>query len=198
MKIGFSLPAVCLGTLCLLLPAPGFAQEAKPSLVVQGKVPKEGYSEQRPDYMHFKDVKVTREGKQRLSFDITLQGKLPANPKESVSYYFGFDIDQDASTGGVSANSPNFGQDVGFFIYQNQGDSKFVVSSNSVEYKGRVREIDVSGLKVKGDKIEVKVRSELFSFFDSFKFFLSATQRMYDKGKLVNETQVSTTPITTF
>lgn len=121
-----------------------------------------------------------------------------ANPKESISYYFGFDIDQDAATGAVSANSPNFGQDVGFFIYQNQGDSKFVVSSNSVEFKGRQREIDISGLKVKGDKIEVKVRSELFSFFDSFKFFLSATQRIYDNGKLVNETQVNTTPVTKF
>jgi hypothetical protein len=198
MKIAFSLSVICLGTLFLMPLESGLAEEAKPSIVVQGKVPQGGYSEQRPDYMHFKEVKVTREGKQRLSFEITLQGKLPANPKESISYYFGFDIDQDAATGSVSANAPNFGQDIGFFVFQNQGDSKFVVSSNSAEYKGRLREIDVSGLKAKGDKIEVKVRSELFSFFDSFKFFLSASQRIFENGKKVNETQVDTTPITKF
>ncbi len=193
MKFEFFAAIVCLG---LFLPAPAFSEEAKPSIVVKGNPPKGGYSEQRPDYLHFKEVKVTREGKQRLSFDITLQGELPANPKESVSFYFGFDIDKDASTGGSS--DPNFGQDVGFFIYQNQGNSKFIVYSNSVEFKGRNREIDINGLKVKGNKIEVKVRSELFSFFDSFKFFLAAKQRVYESGKRVNETDVNTTPVTTF
>lgn len=188
-----------VGILSVLAPIPDAgAQEAKQSLVVVGSVPAEGYSEQRPKYLYFKEVKIAREGKHRLSFDITLQDELPKNPKESVSFYFGFDIDSDASTGGVAARSPNFGQDVGFFIYQNQGDDKFIVSSNAVEYKGRLREIDVSGLKVKGNKIEVKVRSELFSFFDTFKFFVSATQRIFENGKRVNETQVHTTPVTTF
>ena len=198
MKIGFAfLLSLGVLTLCTFSSSAG-AEEAGQSLVVQGKPPKGAYSEQQPDYLHFKEVKITREGKQRLSFDITLQGELPKNPKESVSFYFGFDIDQDASTGSVAAHAPGFGQDVGFFIYQNQGDSKFIVYSNAVDYKGRMRSIDVSGLKVRDNKIEVKVRSDLFSLFDSFKFFLSASQTIYSNGKKVSETQVNTTPITKF
>jgi hypothetical protein len=174
------------------------AEEAEKTLTVKGSPVKAAISEQRPDYLHFKEVKITREGKQRLSFDITLQGEMPKNPKDSVSIYFGFDIDEDPATGSVAAHAPGFGQDVGFYIYQNQGDTRFLVHSNSVMYKGKLREIDVSGLKVRGDKIEVKVRSELFSFFDSFKFFLSASIRPYSISGGTSETQVHTTPITKF
>lgn len=189
----------CLGlSAAFLVSTPLHAEDAKKTLTVTCKPPEGAFSDQRPDYLHIKEVVITRTGAQRLQFEVTMLGEIPKNPKESVSIYFGFDIDQDPSTGGVAAHSPNFGQDLGFSIYQNQGDTHFQIASNSVEFKGRSREIKVSGLKVRGDKIEVDVRSELFSMFDSFKFFVSASQRIFEKGKQVSSTQVSTSPVTVF
>ncbi len=191
-------PVVATLTISALFSLDVHAEEEKHSLLVEATAPKQVFSEQRPEYLHIKNVLVTREGTQRLEFEVTLLGKMPINPKESVSIYFGFDIDKDSSTGSVTAQSSNFGQDVGFFIYQNQGDSKFRVTNNSVDFKGRQRDINVSKFKVDGDKISVSVRSELFSMFDSFKFFVSVSQRVFEKGKMVNETQISTTPVTVF
>lgn len=64
--------------------------------------------------------------------------------------------------------------------------------------KGREREITVSKFKVRGNTVEVSVRSELFSMFDSFKFFVSTKQQVFEREKLINETQVNTTNVTTF
>lgn len=186
-------------TFCL----PAFAElggtgAAKKTVVVAGSPAGQGYSEDRPDYLHFKEVAVTREGAQRLKFDITLQGKIPVNLKDAVQYYIGFDIDSDPSTGGNAVTVSNFGQDIGVFISQGLGDIRFHCDSNSVEYKGRKRDIVISGLKVKDDKIVVEVRSELFSQFESFKFFLSASHTRYDRGKKLSDIQVNTTPVTLF
>ena len=188
------LPLALFAIACTTLRAADIPQ----TLTVKGNSPKGEFSEQRPDYLHIKEVTVTREGKQRLNFVVTLMGDVPSNPKESISFYFGFDIDSDSATGHIAANSPNFGQDVGFYIYQNQGDSRFKSWSNDVLFKGREREITVSNFKVRGNTVEVSVRSELFSMFDSFKFFVSTKQRIFERGKLINETQVNTTNVTTF
>ena len=196
------IPSCLLLTIATLatLSLPVLAQTApdKKSVVVAGSPVKHPFSEDFPDYLHFKEVVVTREGAQRLKFDITLQGLLPANPKETVGFYIGFDIDSNPSTGGNTANVSGFGQDIGVFIYQNRGDTRFRSDSNSVEFKGRTRDIAISGLKVKDDKIVVEVRSELFSQSDAFKFFLSASQIRYERGKKVSEIQVHTTPVTAF
>lgn len=181
--------------------SPIFAEESettKKSITVAGSPVKEAYSVDRPDYLHFKEVTLTREGTQRLKFDITLQGKMPASLKNEVSFYIGFDIDCDPSTGGVDLNHRGFGQDIGIFIVHKQNDTRFHASSNTVEYKGRKREITISGLKVSGDKMEVELRSELFSQFDTFKFFLSVSQIHFEQGKQISDTQVHTTPITKF
>jgi len=167
-------------SLALVLAAsaiPAFAQSASApkSITVAPSPAHQAFSEDRPDYLHFKEVVVTREGAQRLKFDITLQGKMPVNPKEAVAFYIGFDIDSDPSTGGSGVNVANFGQDIGVFIFQNRGENRFRSESNSTEFKGRKREIAISQLKVRDDKIVVDVRSELFSQFDTFKFFLSAS-----------------------
>lgn len=187
-----------LGVTFLGLSAYAESGTEKKTVVVAGSPPRQAYSEDHPDYLHFKEVVVTREGGQRLKFDITLQGMLPVNPKETVGFYIGFDIDSDPSTGGAAAHSAGFGQDIGVFIFQNQGDNRFRSESNSVEIKGRMRDIAISGLKVKDNKIVVDVRSELFSQFDSFKFFLSASQIRYERGKKVSDIQVHTTPVTKF
>ncbi len=39
---------------------------------------------------------------------------------------------------------------------------------------------------------------ELFSYFDTFEFFVSASHTMFEKDKPVNDTQVNTTPVTKF
>lgn len=200
MKIALpaALSAIVLATTCL----PAFAElgtgAAKKTVVVAGSPNKQGYSEDRPDYLHFKEVVVTREGGQRLKFDITLQGKIPTNLKDEVRFYIGFDIDSDPSTGSNSFGVSSFGQDIGVFIFQDFGDTHFRCDSNSVEYKGRKRDIVISGLKVKDDKIVVEVRSELFSQFEAFKFFLDATHVRYDHGKKLRDVQVNTTPVASF
>ncbi|MCX6971691.1 MAG: hypothetical protein NTV93_16260 [Verrucomicrobia bacterium] len=191
--------AIVFATSCL----PAFAElgstgAAKKTVVVAGSPAGQAFSEDRPDYLHFKEVVVTREGAQRLKFDIKLQGKIPTNLKDAVQYYIGFDIDSDPATGGNAVTVSNFGQDIGVFISQGLGDVRFHCDSNSVEYKGRKRDIVISGLKVKDDKIVVEVRSELFSQFESFKFFLSASHTRYDHGKKLSDIQVSTTPVTLF
>ncbi|MFZ4775757.1 MAG: hypothetical protein ACOYM3_10355 [Terrimicrobiaceae bacterium] len=187
-------------SLLVVSSAPARAELAteKKTLVVEAPATTSSYSKDRPDYLHFKEVVVTREGAQRLKFEITLRGNLPANPKENVSFYIGFDIDSDPLTGGATADKLAFGQDIGVFIFQNSTDSRFRTESNGVEFKGRRREITISGLKVKDDKIVVELRSELFSAFETFKFFVSASQARFEDGKRINSIQVHTTPVSTF
>lgn len=148
------------------------------------------FSEEKPDYLHFKKVVVTREGKNKYNFDITLKGKIKSNTKDKIYYYVGFDIDDDAATGTTAAHSPKFGQDIWIFITKPVGTNRFEENSSSVMFRGKVQELKLSGLKMNDDKINFDLRSELFGFNDKFKFFVSATRLGYERDKVVSDQQV--------
>jgi len=174
------------------------AEDEKKSLTIKGKRPDGPFTEQKPGFLHFREVIITRESSQRLKFDITLAEDIPNDLKDSVSFYFGFDIDNDASTGTVFTTVPNAGFDMGFHIYRTKGMGLFKSWSNAANLKGRSRDIDISGLKVKGNKIELMARSELFRMYDSFKFYMVSNIDFYEKGKKVNEVDVDSIPSTKF
>lgn len=174
------------------------AEDASQTLVIKGKKADGPFSEQKPDFLHFREVVVTRESPQRLKFDITLSGDIPSTLKDNISFYFGFDIDNNDSTGTVFVHVPNAGFDMGFSIYRAKNTGLFKIQSYAADVKGRKRDIDVTGLKVKGNKIELMARSELFRMYDSLKFYINSSVEYFDKGKKVNEVDVDGIPVTSF
>lgn len=174
------------------------AEDAIQTLVIKGDKLDGPFSEQKPDFLHFREVVVTRESPQRLKFDITLSGDIPSTLKDNISFYFGFDIDNNDSTGTVFVHVPNAGFDMGFSIYRAKNTGLFKIQTYAADVKGRKRDIDVSGLKVRGNKIELMARSELFRMYDSLKFYINSSVEYFDKGKKVNEVDVDGIPVTSF
>jgi len=144
------------------------------------------YTDEKPDYLYFKDLTLTRKTKNGFEVEITLAGKIPSNMKDKIVYYIGFDIDNNASTGSAATTAPNFGQDIGVWIVKDKGTNRFQEETGSMVYHGKKVDITVTGLRVSDDKISFKMRSELFGAFDSFKFFGSANRTIYSgNGELV-------------
>jgi hypothetical protein len=189
--------ALC-GAFIVLVSSDSYAEDSKQTLVIAGKKPDGPFTEQKPDYLHYREVVVTRTSSQSIKFDITLAGEIPTNLKESIGFYFGFDVDNDNSTGTVFSTGSNAGYDTGFSVYRMKNMSTFKAKSLSKTFKGRVREIDVTGLKVRGNKLELIARSELFRMFDSLRFYMVSQVDFYDKGQLVNQVDVDFIPSTQF
>lgn len=153
--------------------------------------PTAGFTEDRPDFLYFKDATITKKGKYSFDYDITLYGKIPNNLDDKVTFYIGFDIDNDKSTGGAGINS-NFGQDIGVFIYKDANTNRFQESSNKLLYRGKMHELKVTGLKVNDDKISFSLRCELFGYNDAFKVFFHSNIAKYERGVRTSATDVST------
>lgn len=189
---------VLFGFLGFVLFSSALAQtDEKKTVVVKGKQAGGPFTEERPASMCFKEVKVSREGSQRVKFEITMAGPLPTGVDLESAYFFCFDFDVDnkASTGYVGVKSPNYGGDMSFYVSKGKKDALFVAYSTSMPVQGRARTFTLSGLKVRGDTIEVSARSEVFRMFDSCKFFISAIMWKYEKGRRVSETTVDQTSI---
>lgn len=162
-----------------------------PTVVKQGKAPPSEFTPERPGYMHIREVRVTRNQKQELTFEIKLSGEIPSRTDEKLRYYIGFDIDNDAGTGSIASTSPGFGQDIGIWFIRQPKSSQFKESTGEVVYKGVKRDLKIGLARFQGDTITFKVRSDLFSLFPSTKIFVSAEHTFYEKGKETQSVEVS-------
>ncbi len=188
------LPAVCaaLGLLAFSICS---SSAGEPSRVFfENPMPPHAFSEEKPDFMFFKDITVTRKERLELRFEVTLRGKIPVNHDPKVAYYFGFDIDSDPSTGSAALTSSNFGQDIGVWFVKEYKSSRFQEFSGSILYHGKTQTLKVTQAKVKGDRIEFDVRSELFGFFPTLKVFGDSEQTFFKKGLKTNSVQVNQIP----
>ena len=150
--------------------------------------PKGGFSDEKPAYMWFKDLSITKTSKLSYDVEMTLFGEVPSNMEDKLYYYLGFDIDNNKSTGGASVTAPNFGNDISIWIVKDAKTNRFEGKSGELKYRGVVQDITLSTVKVAGDKVTFKMRSPLFGMSDTFKFFGSATITRYDaKGEVINE-----------
>lgn len=150
------------------------------------------FSESRPDYLHFKDVTLTRESKTSYQVEATLAASLPNSFKQDeVSFYVGFDIDNSTSTGDVGS-APQFGQDIGVAIIKRFGTNRFVAEEGMATIKGRKESVKITNLKMNGDKIYFDLRSSLFGDHDTFKFFICSRAVFMENGVRTSSIQVDT------
>lgn len=169
----------------------GRAEDVPVSAYVEVNPPAGACSPEKPEYLYFKDVRVTRNQKMELTFEATLRGKIPTRTDEKIQFYVGFDIDSNASTGGSSVNNPTFGQDIGIWFVRDAKTSQFKEYTGDVNYKGITRELRLTQVRIQGDTIKFKVRSDLFSLFPSMKIFLSSEHTFYDRGQKTQSVEVS-------
>ena len=148
----------------------------------ENPVPSGAYSKEKPEYLFFKDITVTRKEKQELRFDVTLNGKIPTNLANEVTFYFGFDIDSDPATGGNAITCPGFGQDMGIWFVRKKGSPRFEESTPSVVFRAKTYTLKASQVKIRGNKIEFDVRGELFDLFPKFRLFVRSKQVSYERG----------------
>jgi hypothetical protein len=180
-----------LACVLLMTSLSGHAEEAPVSAYVEVKPPAGAFTPEKPDYLYFKDVKVTRNQKMELTFEVTLRGKIPTRTDEKIRFYVGFDIDSDATTGGTSVNNSDFGQDIGIWFFRDPKSSQFSEYTGDIIYKGISRDLRLTQVRIQGNTIKFKVRSDLFSLFPSMKVFLSAEHTFYDHGRQTQSVEVS-------
>ncbi len=149
------------------------------------------FSEEKPDFLTIKETTVIRNQKQELTFEVKLNGEIPSRTDEKIRFYIGFDIDNDKATGSVSTTSPEFGQDLGIWFIREPKSSQFKEYTGEVRYKGVNRDLKIGLVRIQGDTVRFKVRSDLFSLFPSLKVFVSASQTFYEKGRETQEIEVS-------
>jgi len=170
----FLLPLVALAA-----DGPSVSHENPPPKVAEGK----------PDYLNFKKGTFSRAGKNKIDVDIELAAKLPNNlSDQKITFSINFDIDNNAATGTESISFPGLGLDISAFIIKPVGTNKYDGSSGTVVVKGRSVDIEVSKLKVNGDKISCELSSTLFGEYPSL--------RVYALSKVVGSKQGMTTSST--
>jgi len=151
--------------------------------------PKNGYTEEKPSYLYFKEVEVTRVSSRELEFDITLQGEVPKDfPHDiGVGYSVFFDGGPYAfkNTAVVGAGGKVDPADMVFAgLIRKKGDfeSDTLVAAyelpnarpifkawswDSLQLGRDVWKFDMSQPRVQGDKISFSVKS---GFFAELKF----------------------------
>lgn len=162
-----------------------------PVQVIQPGRPAGAFTAEKPAYLTIKETSVIRSQKQELTFDIKLHGDIPTRTSEKVKYYIGFDIDNDKSTGSAATTSPDFGQDIGIWFIREPKVSHFKEYAGDVRYKGINRDLQIGTVRIQGDTIRFKVRSDLFSLSPSLKVFVSASHTSFEKGRETQEVEVS-------
>ncbi len=162
-----------------------------PIQVTQPGKPAGAFTEEKPAYLTIKETSVIRSQKQELTFDIKLHGEIPSRTSEQVKYYIGFDIDNDKSTGSAATTSPDFGQDIGIWFIREPKLGHFKEYAGDVRYKGVKRDLQIGMVRIQGDTIHFKVRSDLFSLSPSLKVFVSASHTSFEKGRETQEVEVS-------
>lgn len=168
------------------------AEESAP-LVIENPAPT-SHSELKPDYLYFTKGVITRTGKMSLGVELTMGAKLDPVTKDKVSFWMGFDIDNDPATGGANVSSPKFGQDIGFWIIKEPGTSRFQELSSAAVVGGKSQDIKVSGLKISGDTLSFNLRSELFGNNDVSKVYFTSSIKRFDKGVEISATDVDQLP----
>lgn len=169
---------------------PARAAEGTPVVVTNPPAP--AATEDKPDYLYFKEGLITRKSKTTLDFDITLAAEIPANfdRDRTVTFWVKFDVDNDASTGRAAITFPSFGKDVVCRIYKPRGTNRWQTDSGTMVLKGRKETVDLTKVKVNGNKLTFQASSQAFSGRPEMRALMSSCTSQYDDGE---ETSANTT-----
>ncbi len=186
MKLSLPLPIFAAVALSAI---PAFALDATPVVVTNPPAPA---TEDKPGYLYFKEGVITRKSQSILDFDITLAEEIPNNfdRDRTVTFWVKFDVDNDASTGHAAITFPSFGKDVVCCIYKARGTNRWQTYSSTMLLKGRKETVDLSKVKVNGNKLSFQASSQAFSGRPEMRAFMSSCMGQYDGGE---ETSSNTT-----
>lgn len=162
---------------------PARATDGTPVSVTNPPAP--AATEEKPGYLYFKEGLITRTSKTKLDFDITLAEEIPANidRDRTVTFWVKFDVDNDASTGRAAITFPSFGKDVVCRIYKARGTNRWQTDSGTMTLKGRKDTVDISKLKVAGDKLTFEVSSSAFSGRPVMRALMTSCTTVFDDGE---------------
>ncbi|MBN8708589.1 MAG: hypothetical protein BGO12_18555 [Verrucomicrobia bacterium 61-8] len=169
---------------------PARAADGTPVIVTNPPAP--AATEEKPGYLYFKEGLITRTSKTKLDFDITLAEEIPANidRDRTVTFWVKFDVDNNASTGRASITFPSFGKDIVCCIYKPRGTNRWQTYSSTLTLKGRKETVDLSKVKVNGNKLSFQASSQAFSGRPEMHALMSSCIGQYDDGE---ETSANTT-----
>lgn len=175
---------------------------AEESLKVEQPAPEKGYSPERPDYLHFKEVLITRKSKYSLDFEIVLQGKIPSrlDRNEGVRYKIYVDL-ADLKTDTTEKTIGDFNSDLIIAVFQNPRTSRFDSWSNSVRFQNTIYDVKITKLRASDDRISFEARCELFGMAEAMRFTASTGRLFIKKGEEsthdngVQDTKVFDVPI---
>jgi hypothetical protein len=126
--------------------------------------PREGeFTAENPAYLFFKEIRATRMGNKKVSFEITLQGDIPHNIKQWVSYRIYFDV-ADFEVEDPLLKMEGFQEDLYVCVTQRTAESNFTVSTRDLMgYRSKLWQSSVTSLRARKDKISFNVQSDLFA-----------------------------------
>lgn len=145
------------------------------SLKLEQPAPSYVFSAEKPGYLHFKEVTVTRNTKYSLDFDFVLQEPLPNRlPKgEGVRYKVYFDLNEVVASYIEKKISPDFASDLIISIFKNPESSRYDSWVGLLQVGNTVHEIKVTKLKVDGDRVSFSARCKLFGEVEGLRFAVS-------------------------
>jgi hypothetical protein len=145
------------------------------SLKFEQPSPSYAYDAVKPDYLHFKEVTVTRNTKYSLDFDFQLQGKLPSRfPKgEGARFKVYFDLDNLATDYIEKKLPPDFASDLIISVFQNPNTTRFDSWVGIVQIRSKLHEIKITKLKANDDRISFSARCQLFGEVTGLRFAVS-------------------------
>ncbi|TXI83317.1 MAG: hypothetical protein E6Q40_11190 [Cupriavidus sp.] len=179
MKLSLLLPvaaAIALPTLRLE------AAERTPVIVTNPDAP--AATEDKPAFLYFKEGIITRKGKNKIEFDLTMADSIPAGTDRNreLVFWVKFDLDNTTKTGKAPITFPSFGQDIFCCIYKPRGTSQWKTYSDTSNITGRSETLEISKVRVSGDKVGFELSSPLLGEFPVSRCLLLSGTSQFEKG----------------
>ncbi len=158
MKLSIALPVFAAVALSMLRVE---AEERKPVVITNPPAP--AATEDKPTFLYFKEGIITRKGKNKIEFDLTMADSLPSGPDRNreLVFWVKLDLDSTTKTGRAPITFPDFGQDIFCCIYKPRGTSQWKTYSDTSNITGRSETLDISKVRVSGNKVGFELSSPL-------------------------------------
>lgn len=187
MKLSIALPVFAAVALSMLRVE---AEERKPVVITNPPAP--AATEDKPTFLYFKEGIITRKGKNKVEFDLTMADSLPSGPDRNreLVFWVKLDLDSTTKTGRAPITFPDFGQDIFCCIYKPRGTSQWKTYSDTSNITGRSETLDISKVRVSGNKVGFELSSPLLGEFPVSKCLLLSGTSKFENGE---ETSGNTT-----
>lgn len=159
--------------------------------------PKGGFTEERPDYLYFKEINATRTGTKEIKFAYTLYGQFPDKFPENygVRYKVYFDL-AGYETKESELKRGDFSEDFLAVVFQNPNAKKPGIYTQELLARSKVFTMEMSDVKINGDKIEFSLKSNAFSAPNiPIRMLFSSGRLFREPGRNQQDTTAQITPV---